>query len=118
MGKACSKCKNSIDCQVDDVNNCFCSKIVLSDHTKDVLEEGNYDCLCIDCLRTLEGYQQLGQQKEFKNKRNIPDLDYYVENGKWVFTEYYHYQKGYCCKNNCRHCVYGYQKSDLKNKQA
>ncbi len=31
---------------------------------------------------------------------------YYFENGFLVFTEKYHLQRGYCCKNGCRHCPY------------
>ncbi|WP_323756859.1 DUF5522 domain-containing protein [Roseivirga sp.] len=27
-----------------------------------------------------------------------------------VFTEKYHLKRGYCCKNGCRHCPYGYKK--------
>ncbi|MCX2744260.1 DUF5522 domain-containing protein [Mangrovivirga sp. M17] len=40
-----------------------------------------------------------------KNKL-IEGLDYYNENGLMVFTEYFHLKKGYCCKNQCRHCPY------------
>ena len=31
---------------------------------------------------------------------------FYKENGKTVFTEEYHIQRGYCCGNGCRHCPY------------
>jgi hypothetical protein len=34
----------------------------------------------------------------------------YIENGFLVFTEKYHLNRGYCCKNNCRHCPYGFIK--------
>jgi hypothetical protein len=34
------------------------------------------------------------------------DVDYYIENGRWVFTETYHRKRGYCCGNACRHCPY------------
>ncbi|MGW8121082.1 MULTISPECIES: DUF5522 domain-containing protein [Roseivirga] len=27
-----------------------------------------------------------------------------------VFTAKYHLKRGYCCKNGCRHCPYGYKK--------
>jgi hypothetical protein len=36
--------------------------------------------------------------------------DYYVENGFWVFTAHYLKKRGYCCKNGCRHCPYGFRK--------
>lgn len=35
--------------------------------------------------------------------------DFYLSpEGYRVFTEAYHLKRGYCCKNNCRHCPYGY----------
>jgi len=40
-----------------------------------------------------------------KNKNE----DYYInENGYRVFTEKYHLKRGFCCKNGCKHCPYGY----------
>jgi len=33
-------------------------------------------------------------------------MHFYLVGGRWVFTEYYHLLRGYCCNNNCRHCVY------------
>jgi hypothetical protein len=34
--------------------------------------------------------------------------EYYIENNRVVFTEYYHLKRGYCCgsHNGCRHCPY------------
>ena len=32
--------------------------------------------------------------------------DFYYENGYKVMTEKYHLNRGYCCKNKCRHCPY------------
>ncbi|HWR15606.1 MAG TPA: DUF5522 domain-containing protein [Terriglobales bacterium] len=36
----------------------------------------------------------------------IEGLDYYVENGKWVFTADYLKRRGTCCWQSCRHCPY------------
>ncbi|MEQ6120649.1 DUF5522 domain-containing protein [Reichenbachiella sp. MALMAid0571] len=49
--------------------------------------------------------------KSQKNKDLTPIIegDYYVENGLYIFTKQYHLKRGYCCKNNCRHCPYGFQ---------
>jgi len=33
-------------------------------------------------------------------------IHYYLENGKVVFTERFHLDRGYCCGNKCRHCPY------------
>ena len=32
--------------------------------------------------------------------------DFYVEKGKFVWTEKFLLNRGYCCNNNCRHCPY------------
>ena len=33
-------------------------------------------------------------------------VDFYIENGLFVFTEKYLKERGYCCGNGCRHCPY------------
>lgn len=43
-------------------------------------------------------------KREKKSKEEKQEPDYYMENGNLVFTESYHLKRGYCCKNNCRHC--------------
>jgi hypothetical protein len=32
--------------------------------------------------------------------------DYYMVDGKLVFTSTYHKKRGYCCNNGCKHCPY------------
>lgn len=40
----------------------------------------------------------------------IEGLHYYFnEDGNVVFTEQYHFEKGYCCGNGCRHCPFEYE---------
>jgi hypothetical protein len=36
----------------------------------------------------------------------VEKIHYYLENGKIVFTEQYHIDRGFCCSNVCRHCPY------------
>ena len=36
----------------------------------------------------------------------VEGVDYYLEDGKYVFTEAYHLKRGYCCNSRCRHCPY------------
>jgi hypothetical protein len=36
----------------------------------------------------------------------LEGTDYYVEDGKYVFTEAYHLKRGTCCNSGCRHCPY------------
>jgi len=45
------------------------------------------------------------------NKPKLEPEDFYkTEEGYIVFTEKYHLKRGYCCKNGCKHCPYGYDK--------
>jgi len=55
----------------------------------------------------------------FKKKIPLIEGDYYkTEEGYIVFTEQYLLRRGYCCKNNCRHCPYGYDpKTDRLKKK-
>jgi len=37
--------------------------------------------------------------------------EYYMnEDGYVVFTEKHHLKRGYCCKNGCKHCPFGFEK--------
>ena len=51
------------------------------------------------------------EMKEFELGRH-----YYLENGKIVFTELYHKQRGYCCGSKCTNCPYDpkHQKDNTK----
>jgi hypothetical protein len=44
------------------------------------------------------------------NRQLEPDDFYVNQQGFMVFTETYHLKRGYCCKNGCKHCPYGYKK--------
>lgn len=46
---------------------------------------------------------------QYEEKREQANKDYYInEEGYKVFTKTYHLKRGYCCKNGCKHCPYGY----------
>jgi len=49
-----------------------------------------------------------------RKKRKIPGLDdedyYFSDEGYVVLTAAYHLKRGYCCKNGCLHCPYGFKK--------
>jgi hypothetical protein len=48
--------------------------------------------------------------RQTKNKKMIEGIHYYIEvDGKWVFTETHHKDRGYCCGNACRHCPFKYE---------
>ena len=42
-------------------------------------------------------------------------IDYYNENGKFVLTSFFLWNRGFCCRNGCRHCPYrdGLTKDDV-----
>tara|TARA_R110000868_G_scaffold82146_1_gene232078 strand:+ start:387 stop:551 length:165 start_codon:yes stop_codon:yes gene_type:complete len=47
----------------------------------------------------------------FSIKDKYDKEDYYLnKEGYIVFTEKFHLKRGYCCKNACKHCPYGYRK--------
>ena len=41
-----------------------------------------------------------------KKKEFIEGRDYYLDNGFVIMTEHYHKERGVCCGNQCRHCVF------------
>ena len=49
----------------------------------------------------------------FKKELDPEDF-YYSPEGYIIFTEKYHLKRGYCCKNGCKHCPYGYNKKTGK----
>lgn len=52
----------------------------------------------------------MSKHQKTKSKEELDKPLFYYENGLLVFTEQYHLKRGYCCKNGCRHCPYGYKK--------
>lgn len=40
------------------------------------------------------------------NSALVAGRDYYVENGRYVFTAWYLLRRGHCCDSGCRHCPY------------
>lgn len=45
-----------------------------------------------------------------KRSKLAPDEYYTTPEGYIVFTEKYLLKRGYCCKNGCKHCPYGFNK--------
>ena len=45
----------------------------------------------------------------------VEGRDYYVDpDGLYVFTEAYLLARGTCCRSGCRHCPYGFKRSEVK----
>lgn len=110
--KICLKCNNSFECKLGDATNCQCNIDIRKD-TKEFLCKTNFDCLCANCLVHFNNLIIASKRYAFPTQKEllIEELHYYKENNYWVFTELYHLLRGYCCKNACRHCVYGFQKN-------
>ncbi len=46
------------------------------------------------------------ENKDAKQPKLVEDVDFYFENGLMVLTADFLRKRGYCCKNECRHCPY------------
>lgn len=83
------------------------------------------DCRCPACLkiavqeRIAEYVQTITPQNALdniakdlpKSEKMVEGIDYYInEDGNFVFTAWHHLKRGYCCKNGCKHCPYGFTK--------
>ena len=116
----CPRCGMAFACGAGSREGCWCMELP---SLLPVAE--NSRCLCPDCL-TLEIKEKLKREpgKIMPHlKQNAakmasvhtplrPGLDYYInDEGNWVFTTFFHLKKGYCCKNGCQHCPYGFKKT-------
>lgn len=109
----CTHCHTPIVCNAGDIQNCDCQKIQLLEETVAFLhEKTQHGCLCNNCLEKFDGLMKLAQTHKFPKRPSelVEGLHFYMENGFFVFTELYHFLKGRCCRNGCRHCVYGIHK--------
>jgi len=60
----------------------------------------------------MEHKEAQGECQVSSSDKLIEGEDYYInEDGRWVFTEKYHLDRGYCCDNHCLHCPYGNSRS-------
>ncbi|MBB1148632.1 MULTISPECIES: cysteine-rich CWC family protein [unclassified Myroides] len=109
--KKCTHCKAAITCQSEQIDRCECSQVQLHPDTRVFLRSSFHKCLCNACLEQMNLLVAQAKTEVFPRKRNemVEGKHYYVENGYFVFTELYHFLKGQCCQNGCRHCVYGFK---------
>ncbi len=48
-------------------------------------------------------------------KKELDASEFYLSpEGYIIYTEKYHLKRGYCCKNGCKHCPFGYNKKTGK----
>lgn len=110
MIKNCDRCHTTFECKTDSIDTCQCSSVELTEETKIYLAKTSYNCLCENCLTEVNRYAEWKKEYPFPQhpSQYKEGIHYYLEGQYWVFTNYFHYLKGNCCKNNCRHCAYGY----------
>ncbi|WP_190277460.1 DUF5522 domain-containing protein [Adhaeribacter rhizoryzae] len=65
-----------------------------------------YFCLQITLIENLS----CPRLSKSKQPPLAPEDYYFNEQGLLVFTENYLRKRGYCCKNGCKHCPYGFTK--------
>jgi hypothetical protein len=109
--KSCAKCGSKIICETADIEQCQCASVPLSKGTQLFLSKTYFGCLCKECLAKINKEVEDAQLSKFptQKKMMIEELHYYKEGSNWVFTEFYHLLRGFCCRSGCRHCVYGYK---------
>ena len=109
--KYCKRCGITFNCNTINIIACQCKAVSISQQTKNYLSTTNYNCLCVKCLTQVDELVISNSNRIPPNPNDfIEGKHFYKENGYFVFTELYHFLKGTCCGNSCRHCAYGNSK--------
>ncbi|HEX4140844.1 MAG TPA: cysteine-rich CWC family protein [Candidatus Methylacidiphilales bacterium] len=97
---------------------CWCHEIKVPAHVLRRLAEEWVEpaCLCRPCLETISRIsgEHDGTEAILREIRraiapadtDLSPEDYYLEEGRYVFTAAYHLKRGFCCDSGCRHCPY------------
>lgn len=120
--KRCARCAASFSCRSgEEDSGCWCNRFPPL-----FVPDPVAGCLCPRCLHqaSLEKIREYvasmtPEKALYNNKaRELPksgalleELDYYIEDGRWVYTAWHHLKRGHCCENGCRHCPYGFKKN-------
>ena len=111
--KECTSCDDKFACSGDE--SCWCFELPAINKTST-----DVDCLCKSCLSAQTKSAIDKFIAEFKKgtvenlaleystvpPKFIEGIDYYLDGGAWVFLEWAHLKRGFCCGNGCRHCQY------------
>lgn len=118
--KTCSSCGITFSCgDTPEGIKCWCN-----DFPPIFIPSELVDCLCPSCFKNScsikidEYVATVTPETAVNNKAtNLPKtanliegIDYYIENGNYVFKAFFHLKRGSCCKNGCRHCPYDFKK--------
>lgn len=124
--KKCAQCDTTFGCgSYEEEQACWCHEY------PPVLELGHEShCLCPDCLKKeivrkidafvvsfASGENAVNYAKDLPPAIPIEGIDYYLENGRHVFTAWSHLKRGYCCANDCRHCPYKHPRRNTPKDQ-
>lgn len=117
MSTRCGRCGEPMACGAGQDAPCWCNAfppVLPPDPT--------LTCLCPTCLAKtlrvrirdhfarLDRAECLALAAPYRDQKPlIEHLDYTVENGYWVFTEWFHWKRGHCCGNGCRHCPFEHE---------
>lgn len=114
--KTCSVCQNTFGCgNPSETVRCWCNDLPPIFNLDNIT-----DCLCPKCLKhatikKIDDYVNTITPENScsniakdlpKTTQLVEDIDYYLENGNYVFTKWFHLKRGSCCGNKCRHCPY------------
>lgn len=114
--KQCSTCGTPFNCgDTLEGTKCWCN-----DFPPIFVPTTVVDCLCPECFKQacsvkIDEYVNTITPDTAKENRAkdlpkaeslIEGIDYYLEDGKYVFKTWFHLKRGYCCENGCRHCPY------------
>src|SRR6478752_732816 len=107
--KNCSTCGTAFNCgDTPEGSKCWCNDFPPIFAPSDIV-----DCLCPNCFKSscsvkIDEYvatvsaesasENLAKDLP-KTENLIEGIDYYIENGNYVFKEFYHLKRGYCCEN-------------------
>jgi len=53
--------------------------------------------------------EPVSEKTESQSSPLVEGIDFYIEDGLYVFTEKFHKNRGHCCGSACRHCPYGHE---------
>jgi len=83
------------------------------------IKDDETDCLCraclseaiqkkmVDKLSHLTLAEKISLARGYKTKvKAIEGIDYNMEKGKYVFTQWHHLKRGACCNHKCKLCPY------------
>ena len=121
--KQCSVCEIEFTCGKTGISEkCWCASLP-------TIMPANFeqDCRCPSCLakvisehindaiKSKPHSEMLVIAKPYQSQTRIVEyIDYTIENGLHVFSQWYHLKRGTCCGNGCRHCPY----NDLTRKSG